>query len=239
MGPSIFSLVIADLSCLNSSTCFVKYADDVSLSIPIFYSTNCVVDGIDNIKNWSLYVGLNLNTSKCKYMFIKCHKSCTPITIPDFEFAIPLGFLVCILVKILNGIYTFPCFLLLQIVERMHLEYLKNLTYLQLNSLLCMNLLFCPSLIIVPLYSNGLNQKNCNILKSIQRKFHNIVCFHNCHCSIFPDVSARRISFSVKLFNQAHTDTSHLLHCIIPNKRTHFLQPYSKTDIRKRSFIPF
>ena len=55
LGPSFFSLVMADLNRVNSSTCIIKYADDVSLSIPIFYSTNCVAEEIDNVKNWSLF----------------------------------------------------------------------------------------------------------------------------------------------------------------------------------------
>ena len=35
LGPLIVSLVMAELTCLNSSTCMVKYAD-VSLSVSIF-----------------------------------------------------------------------------------------------------------------------------------------------------------------------------------------------------------
>ena len=71
MGPSLFSLVMADLHCIKNSTCLVKFADDISLSIPIFYSCNNVVEEIENIKHWSLSVGLNLNLKKCKYFLYR------------------------------------------------------------------------------------------------------------------------------------------------------------------------
>jgi len=101
------------------------------------------------------------------------------------------------------------------------------------NSLIVSVFDYCAPLFI------GLNNKNCNIIKSIQRKFHNIVCFHNCHCTILPDISARRIIFSIILFKKAHSDINHVLHSIIPKKLTFFIQPYSKSVIRKCSFIPY
>jgi len=101
------------------------------------------------------------------------------------------------------------------------------------NSLIVSVFDYCAPLFI------GLNNKNCNIIKSIQRKFHNIVCFHNCHCTILPDISARRIIFSINLFKKSHSDINHVLHSIIPKKRTFFIQPYSKSVIRKCSFIPY
>ena len=239
LGPSIFSLVMADLTCLHSSSCIVKYADDVSLSIPIYHSNNYVVDEIDiSIKYWSSTVGLNLNTSKCKYMLVSHNKKCSPIIIPDFEFCNSIKVLGVYFCNNLKWDLHFSNIFTTANRRAYAFRVLKsNLSATELltvyKSLILSLIDYCAPLFI------GLNQKNCNILNAIQRKFHNIVCFYNCHCNIFPDISARRTSFSVKLFNRAHSDSSHLLHCIIPKKRTFFIQPHSKSEIRKRSFIPF
>ena len=238
LGPSIFTLVMADLCCVQTTTCIVKYADDVTLSIPIFYSTNNVLDEINNVITWSDAVGLKLNNNKCKYLFISRSKNSAPVVIPEFD--------LCSSMKLL-GVYfsndlkwDLHFFNMFSTANRRAYAFrvLKsNLSTSELlivyNSLIVSVFDYCAPLFI------GLNNKNCNIIKSIQRKFHNIVCFHNCHCTILPDISARRIIFSINLFKKAHSDINHVLHSIIPKKRTFFIQPYSKSVIRKCSFIPY
>ena len=231
-------ITCTDLTCLNSSSCIVKYADDVSLSIPIYHSNNYVVDKINNIKYWSSTVGLNINTSKCKYMLVSHNKKCSPIIIPDFEFCNSIKVLGVYFCNNLKWDLHFSNIFTTANRRAYAFRVLKsNLSATELltvyKSLILSLIDYCAPLFI------GLNQKNCNILNAIQRKFHNVVCFYNCHCNIFPDISARRTSFSVKLFNRAHSDSSHLLHCIIPKKRTFFIQPHSESEIRRRSFIPF
>ena len=66
LGPSLFSLVMSDLNCISSSTGIVKFADDVTLSIPLYYSGNNVISEIENIFKWSDSVGLKLNFTKCQ-----------------------------------------------------------------------------------------------------------------------------------------------------------------------------
>jgi hypothetical protein len=238
LGPSIFTLVMADLCCVHDKTCIVKYADDVTLSIPILYSTNSVIDEIDNVITWSDAVGLKLNYSKCKYLFISRSKNSTPVVIHNFKMCSSMKLLGVYFSDDLKWDVHFTNMFTIANRRAYAFRVLKsNLSKQELltiyNSLIVSIFDYCAPLFI------GINHKNCDIIKSIQRKFHNIICFYNCHCDIFPNISDRRLSFSVKLFNKAYSDTSHLLNCIIPNKRTFFIQPYCKSDIHKCSFIPF
>ena len=82
LGPTLFSLVMSDLNCISSSTCIVKFADDVTLSIPLYYSGNKVVAEVENILSWSKTAGLPLNLKKCNYLLLPASKSCDPVVIP-------------------------------------------------------------------------------------------------------------------------------------------------------------
>ncbi len=48
-----------------------KFADDLTLSIPVYYSSNHVIEEIDPVKQWSSEIGLTLNLKKCKFIFIR------------------------------------------------------------------------------------------------------------------------------------------------------------------------
>ena len=238
LGPSLFSIVMADLHRVNSSTCMVKFADDVTLSVPIFYSTNNVIEEINNVKNWSHSVHLSLNYAKCKYFLVSSTEHCDPVHVTDFQYCSSLKILGVHFSKDLKWDIHFSNIFVTANRRAFAFRVLKsnlstNELYTVYQSLIVSIFDYCAPLFI------GLNQKNCNIIKQIQRKFHNIVCFYNCHCNRFPDISIRRVNSSVKLFIKAYEDPDHLLNCIIPVKRSFFCQPYCKTDTRKRSFIPF
>ena len=238
MRPSLFLFVMADLHRIKNSTCLVKFADDISLSIPIFYSCNNVVEEIENIKHRSLSVSLNLNLKKCKYLFVSCSRNSEPIVIPDFTFCTSLkllGVYFCnnlkwdvhinsILVSASRRAYAF----------RVLKPNLSRLEIVQVYKSLVLSVLeYCAPLFV------GLNKKNFKIINSIQRKFHNIACFSNCKCTLFSDIHIRRQDYSTKLFLNAHSDPNHLLHSIILCKRTFFSQPYCRSELRKCSFVPY
>ena len=86
----------------------------------------------------------------------------------------------------------------------------------------------------------GINHKNSIVLESIQRRFHNLLCSHNCKCDLLPTLVSKRNEAAKKLYLTASTDSSHILHSVIPKKsRRKFIQPISKTERRLKSFIPY
>ena len=84
----------------------------------------------------------------------------------------------------------------------------------------------------------SLNRNNRCKINSIQRRFHNLVCYYKCNCDILENLDHRRINQSVKLFLKS-SNIDHSLHSIIPLKRTTYLQPYSRSQFRQNYFVPF
>ncbi len=236
IGPSIFSLVMSGLKRVDSNTCMIKFADDLNLSIPIFHSVNHVASEIENVKNWSAEVGLNLIFLKCKYFFVRSTANSLPVPIPEFTF--------CHEIKLLGIIFSDDLrwdrhFSLIRTICNRRLYAIRTLkSILSVNelrnvylSLIVSVMEYCSPLFI------GINVKISNLVKNIERRFHNIICHYNCHCKILPDLTNRRILASKKLFLAA-SHPSHLLFCIIPDKRSRFLQPYSYSERRRRAFVP-
>ena len=238
LGPSLFSLVMSDLQCVHTSTGMIKFADDVNFIFPIYHSVNHVADEVQNVICWSRSVLLRLQTKKCKYLFVAKRKDSVPVHIADFEFCTSLKILGIYFCNNLKWDAHFSHIYTITNRRAYAFRVLKpNLTKSELLSIY--KLLILPLIeYCAPLFV-GLNKKNRHIIKRIQRKFHNIICFFNCHCDILPDVSNRRLTQSTNLYVKAHCEPTHVLHDVIPFKRTFFNQPVSKSDIRKRAFIPF
>ena len=227
---------MSDLNCISSSTCIVKFADDVTLSIPLYYSGNNVISEIENNFKWSDSVGLKLNFTKCQYLLISSSKNCIPVHIPNFTLTTGM--------KLLRILFSndgkWDC----------HVKHISNIVYKRAYALRVLKTFLTPfNLINVynalvlslleycsPVFA-GLNIKNCNSLNSIQRRFHNIICHFNCNCDLFPNLNDRRNNAATKLYIQAFNDCTHLLHNIIPVRKTFFIQPYSRTERYKASFI--
>jgi ribonuclease P/MRP protein subunit RPP40 len=236
LGPSLFSLVMADLLCLYNTTCLVKYADDITLSVPIFHSSNFVKEEIDNVINWSRSVGLNLNPDKCKYILITGTVNCIPVVIPNCKLCTSLKLLGVYLSDNLKWDLHFHNMSVTAnrraYAFRVIKPYLSTTELFNVYRSLILSVLeYCAPLFV------GLNRKNCDVINSIQRRFHNIICGFNCDCNIFPNIHARRQNFAVKLFLNAHSDDNHVLNCIIPNKRTFFVNLFlKKKHVKRPSF---
>ena len=237
IGPSIFSLVMSDLKPVDSNTCMTKFADDITLSIPIFFDSNHVMAEINNITTWSNPVGLDLNLKKCKYIFISSSSCGSPFLIPDFTYCdkiLLLGVYFCNNLKWdmhfshIRSVCSKRLYALRTLKSTLTVSELRNV-YM---SLIVSLIEYCSALFV------GMTDQTTDIIKGIQRRFHNIICYYNCHCKTLPDLLSRRNSSSVNLYLAA-SQHYHILHDIIPSKRTWFQQPHSNTERRKRSFIPY
>ena len=95
----------------------------------------------------------------------------------------------------------------------------------------------CPAFI-------GLSSTLEKLLQRIDRRAHRIIDSKGrpaSNCSCVP-LQARRQQTSLKLFIQCEKEKDHVLHHLIPERLPNtrrFRIPYSRTDTRKRSFLPY
>ena len=216
----------------------VKYADDLVLSIPIYLSVNHVMEEINNIRQWSLSKGLELNDRKCKYMLFSRSTDCNPVHIPHFVFCTRMKLLGVHFSNDFKWDFHFNTTSVTANRRAFAFRVLKPLFSINelvtlYKSIVLSILEYCSPLFV------GITSKNQAILQSIQHRFHNIICFYNCQCDKFPNLYDRRVLAATKLFMAAHSDDQHVLNCIIPLKRTFFAQPYCRTTTYQTSFVPF
>ena len=85
----------------------------------------------------------------------------------------------------------------------------------------------------------SLNKKNAGKFDAIQRRCHRIVCGNNCNCDLFPSLTERRISQSLKLFNALRFG-DHILHYMSPDFSSvtgRLIVPFSRSERRMSFFI--
>lgn len=239
LGPALFNIVIGKLVAVSSSTGLFKFADDLSLAIPIFYQSNNVNLEIENVHHFCRNTGLSLNLQKSYFMFISFVKTCFPVPVDNIAERPCLKILGITLSNDLkwdthiSNICKLACrrFYAIRIIR----PFLSNAQLILFyNSFIRSILEYCSPLFV------GLNFKNIACLNRVQRRFHNLLCFYGCHCECLASLCFRRLSSSTSLFLGASTDTNHSLYNLIPTKlHNTFRQPYSRTELRRRSFIPF
>jgi hypothetical protein len=239
IGPALFNIVIGKLVAVSNSTGLFKYADDLTLAVPIFLSTNNVTLEIDNVRKFCNDTGLALNLIKCYFIFISFRYNCFPVPVENITERQFLKFLGITLSndlkwdKHISNICKLANqrFYAIRIVK----PYITKLQLITFYNLFIRSILeYCSPIFV------GLNVKNCDCLNRVQRRFHNILCFFHCHCDSLDSLTRRRLSASTSLFIFAAKDKTHSLHNKIPQKlRTSFRQPYCRTELRIRSFIPF
>ncbi len=88
IGPFLFSTVMGSLKVEDDNCCLVKFADDITISVPLFKSTdNSHLMRIHNsVRSWASRFGLPLNKKKCKCLVIPRSKSFSPVPLFEVEF---------------------------------------------------------------------------------------------------------------------------------------------------------
>ena len=88
----------------------------------------------------------------------------------------------------------------------------------------------------------GLPKVHLKKLNLVQCRAHNIICFYNCHCSLLPKLSKRRLNQALKLFHQINNNNRHLLHDCCPDVLQHsrqFRNSYLQFSRSHYQFFPF
>ena len=238
LGPALFNIVLGLLKPISTSTCMVKFADDNTMSIPVFYSTNNVIPELNNVINFSDENGLVLNYLKCHYIFISFKPNCNSIQVENITEKNSVKILGVHFTNDLKWDLHFS-----HIVKKANQRFyaLRILRpYLNNNDLKTAYYAFIRSLLeyCSPLFV-GINQKLCVILERVQTRFHNLLCNINCNCNSLVCLKTRRSNASVKLFTRISADSEHLLYNLIP-KCHHklYCMPFCRTTRRLTSFIP-
>lgn len=212
LGPYIFSMVMGALKIPYEDCCVVKYADDVTISVPIYKNCgNLHVNTIhDAVKNWSSRFGLPLNSKKCKCLAIPRSTNFECVTLEGVSLVHKL--------TILGVTFNERCTWsdhMQEVAKRASrrlfpLRLLKpHVTISQLKTFyfsLMRSLLEYAS----PLFVGVSKQDACR-LQRVQNRFHRLLCGKECKEECLENLDLRRNTQSVRLYSSL-LDESHILH---------------------------
>ena len=245
LGPYLFALYMSTYKAKNSSVGVVKYADDVTLIVPVYKkdsdSLELIKSEVDHFKSWCCDNKMTINENKTKVLNINF--SCTPIQpVPDFENVI------C--VKILGLL--FNC----KLSWSNHVDYVISRVSKRLYVLrILKRILSHDQLIVVfnsiirsiieyasPVFINVGDMLDLKLKALCKRAFRIIHGFDVRRCSkcCMLDVSDRRQTLALRLFRQALLNSNHVLHNLLP-KTSHRSQrlvlPHVRTSRRINGFV--
>lgn len=244
LGPALFSIVVSSFVPIYSFAHTIKFADDITLLFPLFKNSNNDFISIEhaNFMNWSQDLKLSINSSKCKTMVIRPTRNIRPISIHS----IPTVSEIKLLGVTFTTEFNFNCHIsniVSNCTRRLFALRVVSACLDKTHSLLIYEglirslLEYCSSLFV------GLSAVNCFKLDKIQTRAHKIICGPNCTCNIFASLCERRNASAIKLFFTAASDPDSVLYSIIPVcsslRRGRFIQPISRTSLRRNSFIPY
>lgn len=248
LGPPIFCAYVGRIRALQSGVSTMKYADDISLVIPLKRgSMNAmkqqIEDEVENIAAQTASLHLQLNRSKSKAMIIwrsKSHENMS-LTIPMTESMKVLG--VILNVKLDWSMHVKNICKVAN--QRFHLlRKLKNLV--SRRELHDVYVAIIRSLVeyACPIFI-GIKDKYSKELQKINKRAHKIINGANnenqkvCTC-MKTVLTERRHEISKKLFLNIESNPDHILHNRIPKHLTytqHYQTTYCRTNRRQRSFF--
>ena len=248
LAPYLFAAFFGDFHCMLQTTDFVKYADDLTLILPVSTklmseiekNVNCE---IEFVTNWCKSNDLKLNMSKSNVL--PCFKK--SFTSPSCHFPIKvvdyidiLGLRICHdlswakhvqkIVKIANKrFYALRKLWPFVSSDELHLLYTSYIRSILEYA--------CPVFV-------GLNKTLSNCLNIVDKRAHKIIYRNNerkCQCSE-NELIKRRYTQSKKLFLSIENDEDHILNAIIPKRHSYSRSisiPFVRTERSRTSFVPF
>lgn len=248
LAPYIFSAFFGDYRPFNSDSSYTKYADDLTLVIPIFTKNTQHIQEkinyeINGISKWCEENDLTLNLLKSKAVL------CLKNSIDPLALSLPIP-----LVETLNilGVniqkdlsWTFHMNSIAKLANQRFYALRKLWSYVSSDELHQLYNCYIRSLLEYgsPVFV-GLNKKLASILVKIDKRAHRIIyrdSNRKCNCDI-DEITKRRYKASRKLFEKAENEISHILHDLIPRRHVYsgtVCIPYCRTVKARSSFVPF
>ena len=238
-GPFLFSVVIGSLTLPNDLCHIVKYADDITISIPLYKGIQNVQvsQAHDAVTKWSLRVGLPLNLKKCQTMLFPRTHECQLVSLPGVESVKELTVLGVTLNSRCNwsahadnvgrkaSRRLFPLGLLKPLLD---VEALKTVYYGIMRSIMEY---------AAPLFV-GLSEKDSKKFQMLQNRFHRILCGKDCRNHCLSLLADRRKYLTLKLFDEVSRRNGHILkkHLFPTSTRGRVILPSIRTTRRLKSF---
>lgn len=245
LGPPVFNTYINSLCAKSEDVATVKYADDLSLVVPLkrdsvdFIAQRINVE-TEHVSNWCLENHLTLNASKSKCLLLT--RSNVSNVTANLE---------CVQSMKLLGL-----FINNKLNWNTHIDYLRTTCSKRLHILRRLRGLV-PTSSLHKVYEAlirslldyscsafvGLNKKQSNILQRIQRRADKITRIEPSDTPLSKtSVADRRHELCVRLWRKIEKNKSHILHSLIPHRLPRSGQyslPVYRTDKYGNSFFPY
>ena len=86
LGPLLFSVMINDIKTVSTQNELVKFADDLTLEVPVYDDDDTSMTEVSNIGEWSERNRMQLNMKKTYEMVIRSKISTPlPVAIPNIH----------------------------------------------------------------------------------------------------------------------------------------------------------
>ena len=245
LGPYLFALFMSTYHSLFDDTCLIKYADDVTLIVPVYKhdlnSPHATLE-VHHFQNWCNVNGMSINVSKSKCMSVFFGLNVLP-TVSDLQSVTAL--------KILGVIFNH------KLTWSDHFAYVCQKVSRRLYVLRVLKSIFSHDQLVTvfqaiirslfdyacPVFLNPgsiLNDKFVSLCKRAFRIIHGSDCVHCDQCDLM-NVQARRERLSLRLFTEALEDRRHSLHQLLPHRSqrsgSRLLLPHVRCTRRVKAFI--
>ena len=86
LGPLLFSLMVNDIKLVDSNNGILKYADDITISVPVRKNSHTALAEVKNFENWAANNRMSLNLSKTWEMLLRSRTTqSAPPPVPGIE----------------------------------------------------------------------------------------------------------------------------------------------------------
>jgi hypothetical protein len=245
LGPILFAVYLSTYKPLGKTIHVIKYADDVSLVVPVYKNRNddisCVNLEIEHFQSWCRNHQMSINFSKTKVLNINFGR--IPVTpIPSLENVTTLKILGLLFNNRLTWSDHFH-FIVKKMSQRLYvLRILKPLLpHDQLVSVfnaIILSVMDYGSHVFLNCGS-GLNSKLLSVCKRAFRIIHGFHVTRCDRCNFF-ELDKRRKFLALKLFRNALNSADHVLHNLLPHfscRSNRIILPHVRTKRRLGSFI--
>ena len=245
LGPYLFALYMSTYNSFCADTKVVKYADDVTIIIPVY--KNCFDDlsyecsEIQHFKFWCCENGMNINDSKTKCMNLCFRLQALPL-VPGLQNVSVLKILGLVFNDKLtwNEHFDYIC---KRISKRLYvLRVLRSLfSHDELVDVFC-SLIRSLMEYACPVFLNpgsGLDKKFIALCKRAYRVIHRSNEYDCSNCNLLNIVS-RRKDLTLRLFTHALKNDNHSLHSLLPNqsyRSRRLLLPHVRCSRRLNGFV--
>ena len=86
LGPFLFSLMVNDIKLVDSNNGISKYADDITISVPVKRNSDTAPAEVENLESWAANNRMSLNLSKTWEMLLRSRTTQpAPLPVPGIE----------------------------------------------------------------------------------------------------------------------------------------------------------